>query len=320
MYVDHRAGRITLGEYARSWAKARPWAPATRLRVESFLTNHLDGQPLAAMPLAQIKASDVQAWATGRAQVLAPGTARVGLTTLRSVFTAAVEDRLIGSTPAARVAMPAVVAPPIVALTVEQVQALADGMPPWGRAMVLTQAGLGLRVGELVALDVAAVDFLRRTVRVEWQIRQHDRARVRPKTMRSRRTIPLPGVVGDVLAAHLAEHPPAGDGVIFSSSRGGPWEATHYGRVLKAAARRAGLPYSTSSHDLRHSYVSALLDAGVGLPHVAALIGDTVATTVRHYSHMVPGQDDRARAAIDSAWRGAPNVPVAPPENRQGHG
>ncbi len=174
-------------------------------------------------------------------------------------------------------------------------------------------------MGELLALRLEDVDFLRRTVRVEWQIRQHDRARVRPKTTRSRRVVPLPAAVADVLAAHLAACPAGPDGMLFASSRGGAWDAAHYGRVLKTAARRAGLPGSTSSHDLRHFYVSALLDAGVGLPHVAALIGDTVTTTAKHYAHMVPGQDDRARAAVDAALC-APNAPVALLANQQGHG
>ena len=61
--------------------------------------------------------------------------------------------------------------------------------------MVVAQAGLGLRIGELLALRVEDVDFLRRTVRVEDQIDRQTRERVPPKTPRSRRTVPLPDVV-----------------------------------------------------------------------------------------------------------------------------
>ena len=70
-------------------------------------------------------------------------------------------------------------------------------MPPRNRAMVYAQAGLGLRVGELLAVRVQDVDFLRRTVRVEHQLERHTRARVEPKTPRSRRTIPLPAMVAE---------------------------------------------------------------------------------------------------------------------------
>jgi hypothetical protein len=90
--------------------------------------------------------------------------------------------------------------------------------------MVITQAGLGLRIGELVALRIQDVDFLRRTVRIEWQTDPTGKHRMPPKTPRSRRTLPLPAVVADVLAAHIAEFPPAADGSLFTGStanRGG---------------------------------------------------------------------------------------------------
>ena len=49
----------------------------------------------------------------------------------------------------------------VVPLTVEEVMRAAEAMPARNRAMVITQAGLGLRIGELLALRVEDVDFLR---------------------------------------------------------------------------------------------------------------------------------------------------------------
>jgi integrase len=80
-----------------------------------------------------------------------------------------------------------------VPLTVEQVRTLAAALPLRNRAMVLAQAGLGLRIGELLALRVEDIDFLRRTARVEYKIAPGERVRCAPKTPTSRRTIPLPG-------------------------------------------------------------------------------------------------------------------------------
>jgi integrase len=70
---------------------------------------------------------------------------------------------------------------------------------------VITQAGLGLRVAELLAPRVQDVDFLRRTVRVEFQTTADGKRRVRPKTPRSRRTLPLPDVVGKALVRRARE-------------------------------------------------------------------------------------------------------------------
>jgi integrase len=106
-----------------------------------------------------------------------------------------------------------------VPLTVEEVQALADAIPERYRAVIITQAGLGLRVAELLALRISDIDFLRHKVKIEYQLTQNGLDRVPPKTPRSRRTLPLPQVVADALAAHLAEFPPAEDGSVFTTAR-----------------------------------------------------------------------------------------------------
>ncbi|MGH3785094.1 MAG: tyrosine-type recombinase/integrase [Pseudonocardiaceae bacterium] len=86
-----------------------------------------------------------------------------------------------------RVSLPTAPRERVVPLTVPQVLALADAVPARYRAMVLTQAGLGLRIGELLGLRLADIDFLRRTVRIEHQSHAVTRALVPPKTESSRR-------------------------------------------------------------------------------------------------------------------------------------
>ena len=56
--------------------------------------------------------------------------------------------------------------------------------------MVLAQAGLGLRVGDLLALLVSEVDFLRREVHIIEQVRPRTRGRMQLKTPCSRRILP----------------------------------------------------------------------------------------------------------------------------------
>src|SRR4051812_43409438 len=95
---------------------------------------------------------------------------------------------------------------------VAEVLRLADAMGPRSRAMVITQAGLGLRLGELLALRMQDIAFLRRTVGVESQTAPRTKTRTEPKPPPPRRTTPPPQVVADALAAHIAEHPPGADG------------------------------------------------------------------------------------------------------------
>src|SRR3954454_20171064 len=167
-YVE--PSKTTVAEYARRWAETRPHRPTTARRTELMIRLHIDGTRLGGRRLADVRPSGVQAWATDRSRVLAPTTLRQAVGLLRSVHGAAVLDRLVASSPVVRVQLPRHERERVVPLTVEQVRALADAMPARNRAMVIAQAGLGLRVGELLALRVEDVVFLRRTVRIEWQI------------------------------------------------------------------------------------------------------------------------------------------------------
>jgi integrase len=110
--------------------------------------------------------------------------------------------------------------PKITALSVEQIQALVKAMPERDQTMVIVQRGLGLRLGELLALRAQDVDFLRRVVRIEEQMAELTRERVPLKTDDSKRSIPLPTHVAEALAAHIAEFPPAEDGTIFTKRNG----------------------------------------------------------------------------------------------------
>ncbi len=169
-------------------------------------------------------------------------------TALRSIYAAAVLDRLVASSPVVRVTLPRYQRARVVPLSVQQVAALSAAMPERNSAMVLTQAGLGLRIGELLALRQQDVDFLRRTVRVEHQIAPGARVRSEPETPRSRRTLPLPGMVAEALAAHLAAHPPGSDGTLFTTRTGQPYRHDYYGSIIFAkAVRDAGLPAGTTS-------------------------------------------------------------------------
>jgi integrase len=273
--------------------------------VASLIDTHLAGTRLGARPLAAVLPSEVQAWATDRARALAPSTLRNLVSLLRSIYASAVLDRLVVSSPVVRVALPRHERARVVPLTVDQVQALADAMPARNRAMVVTQAGLGLRIGELLALRVQDVDFLRRTARVEYQIAPGAKERSDPKTPRSRRTVPLPQVVADALAAHLTAFPAGPDGSLFTTTTGAVYRHDYYGSMIFAAAvKRAGLPAGTTSHDLRHQYASVLLAAGESVVAVAERLGHENATLVlKTYGHlMMPDSEDRTRRAVDAAW------------------
>ncbi len=294
----------TVTEYAKAWAAGRPHRDSTARRVESLIDTHIDGTDLGRLRLNQVRPSMVQAWVTDRSKVLAPSTLRTLVSLLRSVFTSAALDRLVPTSPVVRIQMPPNERPRVIPLTIAQVAVLADVMPARNRAMVLTQAGLGLRIGELLALRASDVNFLGRAVRIATQIAPGSKTRSEPKTPRSKRTLPLPQMVAEALATHMAEFPPAADGSLFSTRTGAVYRHDYYGSLIfKAAVRKAGLPESITSHDLRHHYASVLLDARETEITVAERLGHQNTNLVRStYGHIMPDREEGTRRAIDAAW------------------
>lgn len=168
-WVDPAAGRRLFGDYARAWQAAQVTRATTAAQVASHLQNHVM-PTFERRTLASVRASEVQAWVKGRADVLAPATVEVVYRYLAAIFAAAVEDRVIPVTPCKGIRLPKVEAAQVVPLATEEVEALIDAMPERYRALVILAAGTGLRQGEVFGLTTGAVDFLRRSLRVERQL------------------------------------------------------------------------------------------------------------------------------------------------------
>src|SRR4051812_5653399 len=198
----------TVAEYARQWASLRPHRESTARHVTSKIEIHIAGTKLGQRRIGTVRPSEVQAWATERSQHLSPVNLRNLVSMVRSIFRDAALDRLCAENPAARVTLPSFERPLIVPLTAEQVAELEEAIEPRCKAMVTVQAWSGVRIGELVALRVSDIDFLRKAVRVQYQFADTDsKVRSEPKTPRSKRVIPVPQFVIDAIADHLRRFP-----------------------------------------------------------------------------------------------------------------
>jgi integrase len=302
-FVDP-SDRTTVAEYARQWAAGRPHRPLTAQRTVNLIEKHIACLPIGERRLASVRPSEVQAWVTDRSRVLAPSTIRLLVGHLSAVYSSVVLDRLVSVSPVQRIKLPDARQERIIPLTVDEVERLADAVDQRNRSMIITQAGLGLRLGEVLGLRVQDVNFLGRSVKIEFQRDRLTQELVPPKTPRSRRTVPLPEVVANALAAHLASYGVASDGGIFTMPNGSPYKHNHFQRgIMNPGVAAAGLPAGTTSHDLRHHFASLLLASGESVVAVAEYLGHENATLVlKTYGHLIPGREDRMRQAIDGAW------------------
>jgi integrase len=79
----------------------------------------------------------------------------------------------------------------------------------------------------------------------------------------------------------------------------------------RPALRKTGIGTEPGNgmHVLRHTAASAWLSAGVGVPAVAAWLGDTEVTVLSTYSHLMPDDTDRGRKAMDLFFTRSQNRP-----------
>jgi integrase len=300
-YVDPQAGKRLFGEYAESWQQTQVFRATTAERFEGNLKRHI----LPAFedrPLARVQPSDVQAWVRKLSLSLAPTTVEVAYRQLSMIFKSAVRDGLLVVSPCRDIRLPRIAHKQVVPLTAAQVQSLLEATPEHVRALVVRVAGTGFRQGEAFGLTATHVDFLRRTVRVDQQLVSLQGTApylAPPKTAASHRTVPVPQLVVDALADHMAKFPPGNDGLLFTNRDGKPWSRNRFGEVWRAAVARATLPHGTRFHELRHFYASLLIRHGESVKTVQARLGHASAVeTLNTYGHLWPDADDRTRDAV----------------------
>lgn len=183
------------------------------------------------------------------------------------------------------------------ALAVDDAVRLADfaqpGEDPWvearDAAMVELLYGCGLRVGELVGLDVAASPAAHQQGR-GWIDLDAAEAHVFGKGSK-RRSLPVGRAALAALRAWLAlREQPFGarlaDGALFVGRRGARLSAASVWARLRQRSQQAGLSTPVHPHMLRHSFASHLLQSSGDLRAVQELLGHASITTTQAYTRL----------------------------------
>ena len=292
---------MTLRDYAEAWRGKQVHREGTAVQVEGVLRRHVY-PVLGAKPLERILPSDVQGLVKKISGALAPASVTVAHRIRSAIFKAAVADRRVASSPCVGIRLPKVEKRKVEPISTEQVRALVGAMPDRYRAMVVLAAGTGMRQGEVFGLTVDRVDFLRRTLTVDRQlvgISGKTPYFGPPKTAASVQVIPLPQVVVDALAAHVADHGTGPHGLLFTGRDGQMLRRSAFGTTWRRVTKEVGLDAFTF-HGLRHYYASLLIRHGESVKTVQARLGHASAVeTLDTYSHLWPDSDDRTREAVD---------------------
>lgn len=180
-------------------------------------------------------------------------------------------------------------------LDLSEVSALLEAIPQAGSLAIRDRALLellyssGLRISEALGLDRQDLSLVTGSVRV---IGKGDRERL----------VPVGDVALAALGRYLSEVRPAwlevaarGPGgadaarrgrPVFLSSRGRRLGRMDAWRIIRRAARAAGLTGHVTPHTLRHSFATHLLEGGADLRVVQELLGHASITTTQLYTHL----------------------------------
>jgi hypothetical protein len=159
-YVDPNRSKITVKAWAERWIASKVnLAPKTRDRYEGIIRAHVEPR-WGKVQLAKVTHAEVQRWIAGIDA--APATVKKVHRVMSMLMAYAVADDRLARNPADKISLPRVRQAEKRFLTHQQVHDLAEAVAAEYRLVVLFLAYTGLRWGEMAALRVHRLDFLRR--------------------------------------------------------------------------------------------------------------------------------------------------------------
>jgi len=245
-----------------------------------------------ALALPAVQAHHVRGWSARlHRSGLAPRSIAIQLSAWRGLYRWWGLEGRVAANPVDGVRAPKAGRPLPKALSVDQAVALAEHEPESGdprlrlrdHAIVELLYGCGLRVGELVGLDVAPSPQA-----AGWVDDADALAQVLGKGSK-RRSVPVGRAALTALAAWRGQRgamAAPGEAALFVSRRGTRLTASQVRSRLKALALQAGLPTHVHPHMLRHSFASHLLQSSGDLRAVQELLGHAQISTTQVYTRL----------------------------------
>ena len=274
--VERRLAARTLAMYGEAFK-----------RLQSFAR-------MQSLPLREVQIHHVRRWAAAlHGQGLGSRSIAIALSAWRGLYRWLGRDGLVSLNPADGVRAPKAPKPLPKALSVDHAMALAD-LPPAAvgealnplldardQCIVELLYGCGLRVGELVGLDV-------RPGNTGWIDAADASAHVLGKGSK-RRSVPVGAAALKALRAWLelrVQIARDGEPALLVSNRGTRITASQVRSRLKLRALRAGLPTHVHPHMLRHSFATHVLQSSGDLRAVQELLGHANITTTQIYTQL----------------------------------
>ena len=276
--VERRLAERTRAMYAEALLRLERFAAEAGVALESAAPHHLRGF------MVQLRSAG-----------LAPRSIAIALAAWRGLYRWWGRQGVVAANPVDGLRPPKAPKPLPKALSVQQAVALAAhpgvvGEGPLAAALAARDHaigellyGAGLRIGELLGLDVQGGPAA-----AGWVDVAEGTAHVLGKGAK-RRSVPVGGAALAALQAWLAQRPAlaaAGEPALFVSQRGSRLSPNQLRLRLAQQAQQAGVPSKVHPHMLRHSYASHLLQSSGDLRAVQELLGHASISTTQVYTKL----------------------------------
>lgn len=328
---DERSGRNrgpvqTVAEWVRHHIdELTGVTQGTRDKYAGIVRQHIDGTELGALPIDAANKNHIRRWVRDQERRDPKPSAksirdRHGL--LSAAFAFAVEEEIREDNPCRGSRIAETERREMTFLTRAEFDLVLKYVPPRWRSLAVVLVGTGARFSEITALHVHSVHLNDDVpnIRVEraWKWISNSKAELgAPKTRKGRRTVFLGAPIADALRDAIDGRAP--DDLVFSTASGKritrnnfhdlAWQpavraatATHEPAGAEKTPERI-LTKKPRVHDLRHTYASWQIAAGVPLNIIRDQLGhQSITTTVDLYGHLMPEAGRAAAQAMTDAF------------------
>jgi integrase len=177
----------------------------------------------------------------------------------------------------------------------DELDAIADALGPRYGPMIIFAAPTGLRPAEWIALEKRDIN---RDERVAFVRRSFTNRELKaPKTEASLRAVPLQARALDALERLTANDSP----LVFPGERGGYLDIHHFRPFQwRPAQRAAGINPLRRIYDLRHTFATFALRAGISTFDLSRYMGASLTMIDRHYGHLARDGREHAIQLLDA--------------------
>lgn len=284
-WIDPRASRVLLRDYATEWLKGRKLRPSTCARYQGLLARYILPK-FGGLELGDVTTRAIRVW-NAEVRTDHPDTAAQAYRLLTTIFNTANEDKLLTHSPCKVKGASQHKNPERPVATVQEIAAATDGMDENYRLAVPLACYCRLRRSEVLGLQRKHIDIEHAVLRVEqaWTVSGGKMHLGSPKTDEGRRTVQIPANVLPFLVDHLDRFTARGrDAWLFPGQDGSVISPRTLDRQWVRAREAIGRT-DLRFHDLRHTGLTMVAMTGATIAEIMAAGGHASPAAALRYQH-----------------------------------